>query len=240
LRGDIFKPENMAQNPTEPGMTLQNPYCVKYYVVNGEVLAKQGSMVAYRGNIQIETKSQGVGNFLKRAITGEGIALMSVRGHGEVWFADYSTSVFILEMDPGDALAINGRNVLVFDPTLQYQISMVKSVGGLVGGGLFNCVFTGHGRIAITADGPPVVIPVSPNLPVFVDTNAIIGWSANLQPSIFRSQGMKSILKGGSGEMFQMHFQGQGFVIVQPSEGPIMPVAAGGGGGGGLLGSLGG
>lgn len=237
MRGDIFNPEHMAQAPTQVGMALQNPYCVKY-AVNGEIVARQGSMVAYRGNLQIETKSQGVGNFLKRAVTGEGVALMTVRGQGEMWFADHKANVFVLDVDPNEYVSINGRNVLVFDPTLQYQISMVKGAG-MFGGGLFNCVFSGQGKLAITADGPPVVIPVSPQLPVYVDTDAIIGWSGNLQTAIHRSQGMKSILRGGSGEMFQILFQGQGFVIIQPSEGPVMAPAQNSGGGG-LLGNLGG
>lgn len=237
MRGDIFNPENMVeQTPTQVGMALQNSYCVRYGI-NGEVVARQGSMVAYRGNLQIETKSQGVGNFLKRAVTGEGVALMAVRGQGEMWFADHKAHVFVMEMDPNDFLSINGRNVLVFDPTLQYQISMVKGAG-MFGGGLFNCVFSGQGKVAITADGAPVVIPVSPQFPVYVDTDAIIGWSGNLQTSIHRSQGLKSILRGGSGEMFQILFQGQGFVIIQPSEGPAAAPARSGGGG--LLGNLGG
>ncbi len=236
MRGEVFKPENMAQPPTQAGMSVQNSYCVKY-AVNGEVLARQGSMVAYRGNLQIETKSQGVGNFLKRAVTGEGVSLMTVRGQGEMWFADHKNNVFILELDPNEYLSINGRNVLVFDPSLQYQISMVKGAG-MFGGGLFNCVFSGQGKLAITCDGAPVVIPVSPQLPVYVDTDAIIGWSSQLQTTIHRSQGLKSILKGGSGEMFQLLFQGQGFVIIQPSEGPVVVPAGGGGSGSGLLGAL--
>ncbi|MGH3742610.1 MAG: AIM24 family protein, partial [Micromonosporaceae bacterium] len=83
MRGDVFNAENMVQPPTQAGMALQSQYCVRY-AVNGEVMARQGAMVAYRGNLQMETKSQGVGNFLKRAVTGEGVALMSVRGQGEM------------------------------------------------------------------------------------------------------------------------------------------------------------
>lgn len=235
MRGDVFNPEYMVQPPSQPGMSLQNPYCVRYYVANGEILARQGAMVAYRGNLQIETKSQGVGNFLKRAVTGEGVPLMTVRGHGEVWFADHKSHCFVLDIEPNEYMSINGRNVLVFDPTLQYQISLVKGAG-MFGGGLFNCVFSGQGKLAITCDGTPVVIPVHPQQPVFVDTDAVVGWSGQLQTSIHRSQGLKSLLKGGSGEMFQVVFQGQGFVIVQPSEGPVVPQQSGGGGG--ILGAL--
>lgn len=197
-------------------MISQHPKAIKY-VVNGECHARQGAMVAYRGNLQFEVKSQGVGNFLKRAVTGEGLALMAVRGQGEVWFAHNAANCFILDLDPQDALTINGRNVLCFDPTLSYDIRMVSGAG-MVGGGLFNCVFSGHGRIGLTCQGDPIVIPVSGQAPVFVDTDAVVGWSSHLQTSINRSQSLKSMLRGGSGEVFQLMLQGEGFVIVQPAE----------------------
>ena len=218
----------MAQPPTQAGMSLQHTKCVKY-AVNGEVLARQGVMVAYRGNLAFEVKSQGVGNFLKRAVTGEGLALMSVRGQGEVWFASNAAECFILELEQGDGLSINGRNVICFDPSLQYDIQMVRGAG-MFGGGLFNCVFSGQGRLAIVSEGGPIVIPVSPQLPVLVDTDAVVGWSSTLQTSIQKSQSLKSLLRGGSGELFQLALSGQGFVIVQPSEGRQVAQQQGGGG----------
>jgi uncharacterized protein (AIM24 family) len=160
---------------------------------------------------------------------------MAARGQGEVWFASGAADAFILDLEPGDALSINGRNVLCFDPTLQYDIQMVRGAG-MFGGGLFNCVFTGHGRLAITCDGQPIVIPVSPQLPVFVDTDAVVGWTSQLQTSIQKSQSLKSLLRGGSGELFQLALSGQGFVIVQPSEG--QPAVQQSSSGGGLLGNV--
>lgn len=236
MRSDIFKAEHMAQPPTQAGMSLQHSKCVKY-AVNGEMLARQGAMVAYRGNVQFEVKSQGVGNFLRRAVTGEGLPLMAVRGQGEVWFADGAYDCFLLDLEPGDRLSINGRNVLCFDPSLAYDIQRVQGAGGMMGGGLFNSVFSGQGRLAITCDGQPIVIPVSPQAPVFVDTDAVIGWSADLQTSIQKSQSLGSILRGGSGELFQLALHGQGYVIVQPSEGPPAAAAQQSRG---LLGGLGG
>ena len=218
MQSDIFKTEHMAQPPAQVGITLQHPKCVKA-VVNGEVLARQGAMVAYRGNLQFEAKSQGVGNFLKRAVTGEGLSLMSVRGQGEAWFANDASSCFLLALAQGDSLSLNGRNVICFDPTLAYDIQLVRGAG-MFGGGLFNSVFSGAGRLAITCEGQPIVIPVGPQAPVFVDTDAVVGWSAGLQTTIQKSQSLKSILRGGSGELFQLALHGQGFVIVQPSEGP--------------------
>jgi hypothetical protein len=36
--------------------------------------------------------------------------------------------------------------------------------------------FTGEGAIAATAHGQPMVVPVTPMAPVFLETDAIIGW----------------------------------------------------------------
>jgi uncharacterized protein (AIM24 family) len=164
------------------------------------------------------------------------VPLMACRGQGEIWFAQAAMDCFIVDVEQGDALSINGRNVLVFDPSLQYQIQRVQGAG-MFGGGLFNSVFTGQGRLAITCDGQPIVIPVAPNQPVYIDTDAVIGWSANLQSSIQKSQSIGSMLRGGSGELFQLALSGQGFAIIQPSEGAANPAPQKSGG---LLGGLGG
>jgi uncharacterized protein (AIM24 family) len=221
VRSDLFKAEYQAQPPTAAGMSLQHSKAIKY-VVNGECYARQGAMVAYRGNLQFEVKSQGVGNFLKRAVTGEGLALMAVMGQGEVWFAHNAKNCFVIDLEPNDALTINGRNVVCFDPTLHYEIKMVGGAD-VTGGGIFNCLFSGQGRIGLTCDGDPIVIPVAQHAPVYVDTDAVVGWSSHLQTSIHRSQSLKSMLRGGSGEVFQLMLQGDGFVIVQPSEARPVP-----------------
>ncbi|NBE51686.1 AIM24 family protein [Streptomyces boluensis] len=216
MKSELFASQNMAQPATAPGMSLQNSKSIKY-VINGEMHARQGSMIAFRGNLQFERKSQGVGGMLKRAVTGEGLALMAVRGQGEAWFAQEAANVFIVDIDPGDSLTINGRNVLCFDPTLSYDIQTVKGAG-MTGGGLFNSVFTGQGKLAVICEGDPIVIPVSQQAPVYVDTDAVVGWSTHLHTSMHRSQSFGSMIRGGSGEALQLMLQGDGFVIVRPSE----------------------
>ncbi|MEU7597566.1 AIM24 family protein [Streptomyces sp. NPDC039022] len=216
MHSDLFASENMVTPASASGMTLQNAKSIKY-AVDGECFARQGSMVAYRGDLRFEKQGQGVGKFLKRAVTGEGLALMAVRGRGEVWFAHEAANCFIVDIAPGDGLTVNGRNVLCFDPSLSYEISTVKGAG-MTGGGLFNSVFTGQGKLAVICEGNPIVIPVSPQAPVFVDTDAVVGWTASLTTSLHRSQSLGSMLRGGSGEAVQLRLDGEGFVIVRPSE----------------------
>ncbi|WP_405528345.1 AIM24 family protein [Streptomyces avidinii] len=223
MKSDLFASENLAQAAVAPGMSLQNAKSVKYNV-NGEMLARQGSMVAFRGNLQFERKGQGIGGMLKRAVTGEGLALMSVRGQGEAWFAHRAGNCFIIDFEPGDALTINGRNVLCFDTTLSYEIKMVKGAG-MTGGGLFNSLFTGTGKLAVVCDGHPIIIPVTAQAPVYVDTDAVVGWSARLETGLHRSQSVGSMIRGGSGEAVQLKLSGEGFVIVRPSEATETAVA---------------
>ena len=52
--------------------------------------------------------------------------------------------------------------------------------------------------------------------------------------------GLKSMARGGSGETFQMGFGGEGFVLVQPSEGSALGGAASSSSGGVLGQVLGG
>lgn len=216
MNSDLFSSANMATPAAAPGMIQQNAKSIKY-ALDGECYARQGSMIAYRGDLQFEKQGQGIGTFLKRAVTGEGLALMAVRGRGEVWFAHEAANCFVIDLAPGDGLTVNGRNVLCFDPSLSYEIKVVKGAG-MVGGGLFNSVFSGQGKLAVMCEGNPVVIPVSPQSPVFVDTDAVVGWSSSLQTTLHRSQTLGSMLRGGSGEAVQLRLDGEGFVIVRPSE----------------------
>ncbi|MEU0742983.1 AIM24 family protein [Streptomyces sp. NPDC006134] len=216
MKGDLFSSEHLVRPATAPGMTVQNAKCIRY-TVDGEMVARQGAMVAYRGDLRFERKGQGVGGMLKRAVTGEGLPLMAVRGRGEAWFAHEAQNCFVVEVDPGDEFTVNGRNVLCFDASLSYRIATVKG-GGIAGGGLFNSVFTGHGRLGLVCDGNPLVIPVAPQDPVYVDTDAVVGWTAGLETSLHRSQSLGSMLRGGSGEAVQLMLRGQGYVVVRPSE----------------------
>ena len=100
-------------------------------------------------------------------------------------------------------------------------------------GGLFNTILQGSGWAAVTAHGTPVVLQT--DAPTYADAQAAIAWSANLQTSIHRTVKVGALIGRGSGEAVQISFAGQGFVIVQASEGPVVPPHSHGGGGGGGL-----
>jgi uncharacterized protein (AIM24 family) len=244
MRSALFAAENLEKESQQPGMRLQNSKMLKVEL-NGEIMARTGSMVAYQGQMQFQALgSGGVGKWLKQKFTGEGVPLMKVAGRGDLFLADRAADVHLVDLDQGDAISINGANVLAFESTLQYDIKMVQGMGMLSSAGLFNCVFTGRGRLAITTKGSPVVLNV--DQPTFVDPQAAICWSASLQTGYHRADqlGIGTLLGRSTGEAFTMSFNGQGFVVVQPSEEFVGGIAGAGSGGqqqnqgmlGGLLG----
>lgn len=179
-------------------------------------LARQGSMVAYQGQVQFEYMGAGAAKALKRALTGEGLSLMRVSGQGDVFLANLAYDVHMLHINQS-GISISGNNVLAFSAGLQWNVERVKGAG-IAAGGLFNTTLRGTGWVAITTDGPPVVLNAA-EAPTFADTNAVVAWSADLQTSLQRSFTASSLIGRGSGEAVQVTFQGHGFVIVQPSEG---------------------
>src|SRR3954469_25759109 len=241
MRSALFAAENMEKESAQPGLRLQNSKMLNVEL-NGEIMARTGSMVAYQGQMQFQALgSGGMGKWIKQKLTGEGVPLMKVAGRGDLFLADRASDVHIIDIEPGDAITINGANVLAFESTVQNDIRMVQGLGMFSTAGMFNCVFTGQGRIAITTKGTPVVMTV--DQPTYADPQAAICWSASLQTGYHRADqlGIGTLLGRTTGEAFTMSFAGQGFVVVQPSE-EIPAGLAGGGGqqqqGGGVLGGL--
>ena len=200
---------------TSDRIKLQNPRMLRV-ALDGEVMARQGAMVAYQGQVDFAYQGAGgMGKLFKKAFTGEGMSLMKVSGHGDVFFADDAMEIHLVNLE-NDALTVNGSNVLAFDPTLTWDIKRVKGAG-LMTGGLFNTTVGGSGTVAVTSVGKPVVFDCSQQ-PVYADPNSTVCWSANLAPGIHSSMNMGSMLRGGSGEAVQYVFHGPGFVVVQAYE----------------------
>ena len=240
MRSALFAAENMEKESAQPGMRLQNSKMLKVEL-NGEIMARTGSMVAYQGQMQFQALgSGGMGKWLKQKLTGEGVPLMKVAGRGDLFLADRAADVHLIDLEQGDAITINGANVLAFDSTVQYDIKMVQGLGMFSSAGMFNCVFSGQGRIAITTKGTPVVMNV--DQPTYADPQAAICWSTTLQTGYHRADqlGIGTLLGRSTGEAFTMSFAGQGFVVVQPSEEPPQGLAGGQGQQqqGGVLGNL--
>lgn len=188
--------------------------------LNGAMWTKMGSMISYRGNVKFTREGimeQGLGNLLKKAVSGEGTRLTKAEGQGQVYLADSGKKITILNL-AGESLFVNGNDLLAFEPSIRYEIKMMKKMSAMLAGGLFNIRLEGSGMVAFTTHYDPITLVVTPDQPVITDPNATVAWSGSLQPEIKTDVSFKTFLGRGSGESIQTRFQGNGFVVIQPYE----------------------
>ncbi len=188
--------------------------------LNGQVWIKLGAMVSYVGQVKFTREGildQGIGNLLKKSVSGEGCRLTKAEGVGRVYLADNAKKITLLSLN-NEAIYVNGNDILAFETSLSNKIQMMKRLTGVLAGGLFNVRIEGTGMLAITSHHDPLTLHVEPGQPVYTDPNATVAWSGSLQPELKTDVSFKTFLGRGSGESIQMKFEGQGFVVVQPYE----------------------
>lgn len=189
--------------------------------VNGRVWSKLGAMVAYRGELKFVREGAfegGLGRFVTKMVSGEAAPLTKIEGRGIVYLADAKKNITVLRLEPADAINVNGNDVLAFENSVQYQITMHRKVAGMLAGGLFSLRLSGPGLIAIVSHGAPLTLRCTPTDPVITDPNATVAWSGGLAPDVRTDISLRSLVGRGGGEAFQMQFRGEGFVVVQPYE----------------------
>lgn len=185
-----------------------------------QVWAKAGSMISYTGQIKFERErmlEHGVGQMFKKALTGEGTPLMKATGQGRLYLADQGKKITIFNLN-NDSITVNGNDLLAFEPSVKWDIKLMRKVAGVMAGGLFNITLQGPGRVAITSHYEPLTLLVRPGESVITDPNATVAWSGNLSPEFRTDVSFRTLVGRGSGESIQMEFKGEGFVIVQPME----------------------
>ncbi|MBK8471229.1 MAG: AIM24 family protein [Sphingobacteriales bacterium] len=188
--------------------------------LNGSVWAKLGAMIAYKGNISFKRQGlseQGLSMVFKKMLSGEGMTLMKAEGTGKLYLADNGKKVRILHLN-NETIFVNGNDVLAIENTLQYDIKMMKSVAGMLGGGLFNVKISGTGMVAMTTHGDPITLLVSPDQPLNTDANATVAWSGGLDVVVKTDVSFSDFIGRGSGESIQLAFSGDGWVVLQPYE----------------------
>lgn len=228
--------ETRSQDP----FALQNSKLLKVSLNQVTIQAKLGSMVAYQGDVHFEhAGSGGLNRMMKKALTGESIKLMKMEGSGEVFLAAANQDVHLIKLE-NDAITVNGPNVLAFDAGIDWDINRIQGAG-MMAGGLFNVTLAGTGWAALITDGPPVLLQTG-EAQTFCDPQAAVAWAAGVSTHVKTDVNLKTMIGKGSGEGVQLGFAGDGWVLVQPSEGQIEAgvgaESKSGGGIGGVLGNL--
>ncbi|HEY5832777.1 AIM24 family protein [Streptomyces sp.] len=184
------------------------------------VKAKNGAMVAYDGEMTFRKMTgggEGLRGLVTRRVTGEAMAVMEVKGRGTCYFADRATEINLVRLT-GEKLFVEASNLLATDAGLRTGTTFTGLRGASQGNGLFTTTVEGHGQAAIMSDGPAIVLRVSAAAPLTVDPGAYIAHTGNLRQQLQTGIGWRTLMGEGSGESFQIRFEGEGLVYVQPSE----------------------
>ena len=235
MRGDLERlSESPAEDAPEDAFSIENPWLLKAQLGGDELQARLGSMVAYQGELEFERARAGWRRILRRALTPEGGRLMKVSGTGEVFLAHLAQQVYRVRLED-EEITCNSRNLLAFQSGIEWDIRRVRrGLAGKVAGGLFNTYLSGTGCVALLSDGRPVLLRPA-DAPTFADPAAAIAWSGGLETSFRTSIQGRTLIGLGSGESIQMGFSGEGWVLVQPSEGRAAQAGGSSRGGGGNL-----
>ncbi|ADJ14061.1 AIM24 family protein [Halalkalicoccus jeotgali] len=185
--------------------------------LDGSVMARAGSMIAYTGDISFSGKASaegGITGFLKGAALGEGTPVMEATGNGHVYLADQGKRVQVIDLAADEELSVNGNDVLAFESDVDYEVRTIDSIAGSSAGGLTNVFLSGPGTVAITTYGDPLVLTP----PVRTDPDATVAWSGTA-PGGNVNRSLSDLVGQSSDETYQLDFTGsEGFVIVQPFE----------------------
>ena len=140
-----FVQETKQEDQNQGLFELETPRFLEVNL-NGQVWAKAGSMVSYRGNIKFEREGMlehGIGKLFKKAFTGEGTSLMKATGNGKLYLADGGKKISVLNLRD-ESIFVNGNNLLAFEPSLNWDIKLMRRMAGMLAGGLFNVKIDGY------------------------------------------------------------------------------------------------
>ncbi|WP_327353380.1 AIM24 family protein [Streptomyces sp. NBC_01304] len=199
---------------------LQGSKVLAVDMTGDAVKAKNGSMVAYDGQVTFKKLSgggEGIRGMVTRRLTNEQMVVMEARGHGTCYFADRASEISLVHLH-GDKLFVESSNLLCTDAGLRTGTSFTGTRGAAQGNGLFTTTVEGTGQAAIMSDGPAVALRVSPQYPLSVDPGAYVAHQGNVRQSFQSGVNFRTFIGEGSGEAFQIRFEGDGLVYVQPSE----------------------
>ncbi|MGW8378653.1 AIM24 family protein [Streptomyces sp. ODS28] len=199
---------------------LQNAKLLRIALTGHEdVLARQGSMVAYQGMLEFDGEYQTQGQRQARRQTGEGLDLMRVSGQGTVFLANLAQDVHLLDVEP-EGLTVDSSYVLALDSQLHYDVVSVDSQYGVSGTGKYTLHITGQGKVALMTSGQPLMMRVTPEAYANADADAVVAWSSSLRVQMQSQTSASGVWRrrGNTGEGWELSFMGNGYALVQPSE----------------------
>lgn len=122
---------------------------VHYQLQGNRLMLQSGAFLAHSDGVELSAKWGGAKGFF----SGQGLVLLQATGYGDLFFNTYGA---LLEVDVVDDYYVDTGNIVAFEDTLQYNISVLPGLSRgsqiksfLFGGEGIVCHFKGEGRLWI-------------------------------------------------------------------------------------------
>jgi len=215
--------ENFLKNNCEDGDPKAGCELVSASVlrvnVDGSVWINAGTAIAHYGDVTFERLPTIKTKSLKKMALRELVPLVQAKGNGKLFCARSGWHLRTIYLK-NESIKISSKELLAIENTLDFEMQLIGSGLSLVTGGILEIKVFGEGWVAIGVHGDPLVLPVTPDQPLYTDPHATVAWTAGLYPSLASDISLRSLIFHGGHESFQMRFEGEGFVVMQPSEDP--------------------
>jgi uncharacterized protein (TIGR00266 family) len=151
----IFASEFRAEGgPGEVVLAPPTPGDILEFNLDGRTIyAQNGSYLAGAADLELGTKGS-----LKAMISGEGLFLQTISGHGPLYLSCYG-SVFSRTLGAGESYVVDTGHLLAFEEGVEYRVKTVSK-------GLFSTIASGEGLVA-EFSGPGTIWIQSRNLSGF-------------------------------------------------------------------------
>lgn len=201
---------------------------VECRLTDGErMVTEKGSMVWMSPNMQMETKSGGIGKMFSKMFSGESMFQNIYRANGDGMIAfgsSFPGQIKAVEIRPDHEMILQKSSFLASEAGVELSIHFNKRLGaGFFGGeGFIMQKLSGNGLAFAEIDGELIEYELAKGEQLVVDTGNVAGFSSTVDMNIVQVQGVKNKLLGGEG-FFNTILTGPGIVWLQTM--PISSVA---------------
>lgn len=193
---------------------------------NGEsVTCESGAMAWMSNNMEMKTKSGGLGKMFGKMVSGENMfsnTYTAKGGPGLIAFASsFPGSIRAIEITPNHPIVVQKSGYLASEPGVELSVFFQKKVmGGFFGGeGFIMQKLSGNGTAFVEIDGSVVEYELGAGEQLIVDTGYLAMMEATCTMDVKTVKGLTNKFLGGEGA-FNTVITGPGKVWVQ-----TMPIA---------------
>jgi uncharacterized protein (AIM24 family) len=167
----------------------------------GKLFVKQGTIYSYSGNLTFWVKD-------KRP--GAKSALVIITGTGKVLLTDREREISLVDVS-AEPLHVQPTLLLACEETLTPRYDRV----GEGDDAPEFVALEGRGAVALSVGSRPLMLSVSPEMPVSVAAKSLIMWTGELEPTRVLDPQLTEVLAAPTGEASLIRLSGRGRVLVE-------------------------